>query len=621
MKSNRYKYIILALILIVLPIFLEFFFSNVWLLLNHVKQENNDIILSENIIQKENVSFNDNEVKLNKKNSYISYDNNQYIQKLKIKFKSKEDFHITISYEGKNGLTLKNFYVRKDIGILYLNINDKISNLKIETQNKNVTLSKISILNKASFNIYRYLYILITTFLILFIINFRKNISNKMHVIFLTVALLIGCLFVIISPKLAYLGWDEAIHYNRTNRILKFNEYKILESDKIITDNQYGLPKTKENSKLINSYINKSNKVVEKLSKDSNFITYNSYVYVPSALVMNLASKLGFSNVIVFVFGKLTNLFIYSFIMYYTIKNAKVGKRLLFTIGLLPTVLFLAVSYSADSIIICMLMLAISTMLNEIVTPNTKISPLSVAIFLFAMAFGSFPKAVYIPLVLMPLFLPKTKFKDEKTCKIFKTCIIAIFILIMATFMINIFFNTSEIGGDSRGGNTSYSGQLRHIIYNPIAFICVIFNDIILKFLPRLLCHSFISFGYLGTINNNIYIIFIVALIFALLSDNSKNKSKFSIGSRIFILILCAAIVFGINLSMYCSFTPVGLNHINGVQARYYLPLMFPILVCLINDKIKVKLSENTSDLIITSLCLSGLLLSGISLLLIPFAL
>ena len=41
-------------------------------------------------------------------------------------------------------------------------------------------------------------------------------------------------------------------------------------------------------------------------------------------------------------------------------------------------------------------------------------------------------------------------------------------------------------------------------------------------------------------------------------------------------------------LAMYLSFTPVGDNAIAGVQARYYLPLLYVVLALVGSKKIKV---------------------------------
>ena len=45
------------------------------------------------------------------------------------------------------------------------------------------------------------------------------------------------------------------------------------------------------------------------------------------------------------------------------------------------------------------------------------------------------------------------------------------------------------------------------------------------------------------------------------------------------ILLLSFASIFLVALALYVSFTPVGLNWVNGCQTRYLEPLLFPVLI------------------------------------------
>jgi uncharacterized membrane protein len=43
-------------------------------------------------------------------------------------------------------------------------------------------------------------------------------------------------------------------------------------------------------------------------------------------------------------------------------------------------------------------------------------------------------------------------------------------------------------------------------------------------------------------------------------------------------LVLCAGILVMIVTAMYLDFTPVGLPEVHGVQRRYVIPLLYPLL-------------------------------------------
>ena len=57
--------------------------------------------------------------------------------------------------------------------------------------------------------------------------------------------------------------------------------------------------------------------------------------------------------------------------------------------------------------------------------------------------------------------------------------------------------------------------------------------------------------------------------------QNIRYERKLSIMDKIIIAIAVIGTIGFIWLALYLSFTPVGETHISGVQARYYLPLLY----------------------------------------------
>lgn len=51
--------------------------------------------------------------------------------------------------------------------------------------------------------------------------------------------------------------------------------------------------------------------------------------------------------------------------------------------------------------------------------------------------------------------------------------------------------------------------------------------------------------------------------------------------------------------SLYIVFTPVGATSILGVQARYYLPLLYPLCMTFYSEKIEGKWNEKTYTMVI----------------------
>jgi uncharacterized membrane protein len=156
------------------------------------------------------------------------------------------------------------------------------------------------------------------------------------------------------------------------------------------------------------------------------------------------------------------NLLAYLLIFGYAIKISKSLKRFLVVLGLIPTNLFLATQYSYDPAVLSGLTLGIVLFYNMITNKDSKVDFKIMVLFLFSMLYGCFPKAVYVPLMLLFLLIPKDRFKNEKQCIHTKIGIIIITILMMATFVLPTVSGNSL--GDARGGATSVNDQLKLII-------------------------------------------------------------------------------------------------------------------------------------------------------------
>ena len=116
--------------------------------------------------------------------------------------------------------------------------------------------------------------------------------------------------------------------------------------------------------------------------------------------------KLPFSAV--FALGKFGNLLMYVIVMFWAIRLAKSRKLLLAFVAMLPTPLFLASSYTYDSVVFSFITLGCVLWSREAFFQSTKYyHTASVIGAIFMMSVGCLSKAVYIPLVLLMLLLPQ----------------------------------------------------------------------------------------------------------------------------------------------------------------------------------------------------------------------
>ena len=166
--------------------------------------------------------------------------------------------------------------------------------------------------------------------------------------------------------------------------------------------------------------------------------------------------------------------------------------------------------------------------------------------------------------------------------------------------------NGTVIAGDARGGATSVSEQLLFIINNPFEYARILFNS----WGKTLFSYLFgteinVHFAYYTVLKNVVLADVIYVILFwstaltanSYIGKNVTNKIKIY---KEFTVIMVLGVMYLIWTALYLSFTPVGLGHINGVQARYYIPLLLLIATLGFNNKIKLKKSQKCYNVIIT---------------------
>ena len=104
-------------------------------------------------------------------------------------------------------------------------------------------------------------------------------------------------------------------------------------------------------------------------------------------------------------------------------------------VELLPTPMYLAATISYDTVVTGFLYLGMAYLFYLMFT-DKKITWWEYLVFIGGMAYGSSRKAIYIPLILLGVFLPHRIFKDKKQERIMKAGVIVVLLAILSTFVL-----------------------------------------------------------------------------------------------------------------------------------------------------------------------------------------
>ena len=560
-----------------------------------LKKEDKGIITIDN--------YTTNDLDDNKKSIEIKIDK-KYINKLRIKYSAKDDIPIKIQYIGKD-------YYNKDktnevadtldneTDELIYNIKDNVKKINIIYDNKySFELKNISIDNTFKLNPLRIFFVFSILFLALTLFSFYKKgfKTDNLYKYFIIVASILGITFIIIQPSATYYSWDDQIHFEYMLELKGSTITWNVGEFSMIDPSSIGRGSIDSLEEQINQmdYLNKA-KSSNYQTTGGRFITYNKIAYIPSAIGYYLCKFLKLPFVICFKVGKIFNLLAFVLIMGYAIKISKLGKRLLCVIGLLPINIFLATQYSYDPAVTSGITLSLVILMNWFVDKNSKVDFKSMLLFILALLYGCFTIAIYIPFILLFLFVPKDKFNNSKERILLKIGIIIIFLLVLYTFVSPTTLSAQT--GDIRGGNTSVSSQLKLIFSHPIGYIRILKDTFIDDFFNKLFSNANGNLAYLGRISSNCGYLALLTLAFVGFTDTEEKHLK--LHQRLLTIIAVLGIIVLIWTALYLSFTPVGLNTINGVQVRYFMPFIFPLFICIQSSNIKNKMSEKKYNMIV----------------------
>ena len=427
-------------------------------------------------------------------------------------------------------------------------------------------------------------------------------IENK----FLILAILFGLISILILPP--FQSPDELSHYQRAYSVSQGQLFYSVKKGKI------GLYIDDELSQYISTLDRLGGNVSEKYSysdlyfdqempkkpsaksfKYFSTVETSFIAYIPSAIGI-LVSKvfrhfifqLSTTYLYSLYFARLFNLLVYIVLMYYSIKKTPILKKTMVTIGLLPMSIMLSSSCSYDGLIIGAACLLFAYAMNLIHGRKKEFDYKDMIVFIVTGFLLFFIKYVYILLLLLLFFIPEKKFKNKKD-KYIKIC--SVFCIV---FLLYLIFNIPNYINAVPG---SPNEQIKFIMNNPFKYLGILFDSMYKKFGIQL-AWILGGFGNLDThFPGFIYFVMFNYLILLFLFDSSARNIKKDYIFKIIVFLIVFSIIAGIYTALYVIWTPVGNKIIEGVQGRYFIPILIYIPLISYGNKLSQKFTKTNQML------------------------
>lgn len=421
---------------------------------------------------------------------------------------------------------------------------------------------------------------------IAFALIYKKwNGSNlKIENLFLMTVIPLGIFYLFAFPYGTIM--DEQNHFLRTYEITDGHLISELnekgQGGNFLTSNFMELPLTVVDYETQAQVTNVKAGEEKMFYEFSNTALYSFICYIPQAIGVGLGKLLHVSFIYQVFMGRMTNFICYVAIVYFAIKFLPFKKEIVYLITTLPITMQEMISLSPDALTIAMALAIVSFTLYMIYTKKDEMNKRQIAMMCLISIVLSMCKIVYLPLCLMLFLIPKERFGSLKKKNII--------IFTLAVFV--VILNLGWTGFASRYLNSNINGsssseQVDYVLHQPYKLVPIAVNTLQQKSSEILLTMFGAHLGYYVVHVFAPYIYFLITFfIVALFIKNEKTVENTQKGLLGFIVFSVCVLI---GLSLYIQWTPLMEPVIQGIQGRYFIPLMLLIAILCTNKQIEFK--------------------------------
>ena len=565
------KYIILSLIVSIVLFISCFVFMNFHSIVYNSKIINVDLNNVElNDIDKEN-----DKLVITGSEPSISFNiDENYINRIKFNYDAELNYYTKIYYNKEEKKT-----VNSSVTHLFVErLDAKTNNVTMRFDEGIKSISNISIDNSYSYDIRLFVLFEVIYLIVSLIIINRIYFSKNIHKLFLLIAIPIGVLILLYQSPIVGAGGDDDTHFGVTYQMFRTGDSSKWEKNAVLSRNgfvNFLLFNTKEEIQDAYEVLDDMTDLVDHDFDGS--LSFSRISYIPSALVYRLIYFISHKMSLSIICSKIINFVIFIIVIYYAIKIIPKYKAVLAFIGLIPTSLFISCQFSYDSRVTSFMLLSLALIVRAILDKKYIMDWKRILLLLLLSLYGASAKGIYIIMILLGIAIPTERFKNKKTAIIFRILLLLSIIFVFSTF----FMSATQGAGDVRvDPDASNAGQISYMIHYPSHAIRAYYNGAVLQFTnvffgPRTLN----TMAYYG-VTNSMNAQFLTLVVFVITAMYSISRVDITKRFRFWALISTVIMVFLIWTAMYISCTSVGATHIDGVQGRYFVPLLFPLIIC-----------------------------------------
>lgn len=426
-----------------------------------------------------------------------------------------------------------------------------------------------------------------------------------LHKIYIFIAISIGLIYLLFIPL--HVVPDEPVHnwsaYSVANTLLGRSNTPIQTIVMRYDDYHSSFQPTGLNRESFNQYFGR---FFDLFVNDASLVETEhqaldapSHLYLFSGLGIAFGQLLHLNTIPAYLLGRLFNLLIFVLAVQYSIRIIPFGKSLIFIWSILPMTLQQVASLSYDAPICTLCVLIISITINIMFEDNVDFSIKKMILLSFCILLLAPVKSFgLIPICFLPIiWLFDSKKRNSKLylylsglfLSLVIVCIIFKFTLYNNSQIDEIFVNSTSLI------NRGYS--IAYLLSNIKELFLILCNTLYRQ--SDFYLNSFLGYS-LGWFELYIPSSVVLPYLFLMMlgSTTKNNENIYLSTSTKFIFLIISILTFSFAAGgMLTGFTPVGIDYIQGVQGRYFLP--FAILSFLLLRTKKIRIYDSIDNQIV----------------------
>lgn len=415
---------------------------------------------------------------------------------------------------------------------------------------------------------------------------------------------------------------DESIHYFRAYEIADGNFISDITDEEGHAAYMLTYPWEWENTKdhLITQYEVKEqmdlteseeNKVGHSFNATA---LYSPLSYLPQSCGIALAKLFTGKVWILFLMGRIFNFATIGAVMALAVHLMPYGKKYLILIALLPMNLHECISLAPDGMVTALVFLMTALVLYLRERGNKPLTRCQLAaLYVLAVAVSLY-KIVYLPFCLLYFLIPREQFGSKK--KYFGH--VAGMMAAVAVFLGSWMRISSRYLFQFNPGVDS-GEQTHYILTHPFSYIGIVKNTLIEKGTFYFDTMLGTKLGWLNVSVDEILLYLFAFVVVAALARDAQKREKTDRPFVWLAVLIILSTVLLVLTSLYVEWTAVQAPIIEGVQGRYFIPLLLPFCLAVVGRRsTEGEVAENDKMELTLALLLNICVLSILAMTFIP---